>query len=235
MNQIEYKLLNSFNISKRSNKKIISYVVYMNKDSKRDYVYGFLNNVRHLKDIYPDWIMRVYVPHDQPKKIIDQLVDSGSEVIIYETNGCNMIVRYLPHDDRDVKVFISRDADSLINKREHHAVEEWLNSKYSLHMMSDHKNHIWPLNGGMCGVKNNWKINLRDAIINYSNKKRFSSDGYTCDIHLLSNVLFPIYKDSYLQHYSAGFKHKNNVPFSYTGPIPHGFVGEYAIGRRPGF
>lgn len=228
MNQAEYKILNSFNISKESNKKIISYVVYMNKDSKRDYVYGFLRNKEHLKNIYPDWIMRVHVPHDQPKEMVDKLINTGSEVIIYKSNACHMMVRYLPYDDKNVKVFIARDADSLINKRESHAVEEWLSSKYSLHMMSDHPNHVWKLNGGMCGVKNDWKINFKNSIIKYSNKKGINQ-GYTCDVHLLSNVLFPIYKDSYLQHYSAGYKHENSRPFSYTEPIEHGFVGNYAI------
>jgi hypothetical protein len=49
--------------------------------------------------------------------------------------------RYLVMLDTNVDVFISRDVDSLIWPREVDAVEEWLRSNYSFHVMRDHMNH----------------------------------------------------------------------------------------------
>ena len=49
--------------------------------------------------------------------------------------------RFLVMLDPQVDVFISRDADSLILKREVDAVHQWLQSNYTFHLMRDHPAH----------------------------------------------------------------------------------------------
>ncbi len=49
--------------------------------------------------------------------------------------------RFLVMLDPNVDVFISRDTDSVILRREVDAVDEWLRSNYTFHLMRDHKNH----------------------------------------------------------------------------------------------
>ena len=52
-----------------------------------------------------------------------------------------MIWRFLPILDSQVSHFMSRDLDSVVTQREVDAVEEWLKSNKSFHVMRDHPNH----------------------------------------------------------------------------------------------
>ena len=61
--------------------------------------------------------------------------------------------RFLPTLDPQVDFFMSRDLDSLIFEREYSAVEEWLKSSKSLHIMRDHPLHKTAILGGMWGLK----------------------------------------------------------------------------------
>ena len=61
--------------------------------------------------------------------------------------------RFLPTLDSQVDFFMSRDLDSLIYKREFFAVQEWLKSRKTLHIMRDHPLHKTPILGGMWGMK----------------------------------------------------------------------------------
>ena len=61
--------------------------------------------------------------------------------------------RFLPTMDAQVSQFMSRDLDSLITKREVSAVEEWLISQKSFHMMRDHPKHQAEIMGGLWGMK----------------------------------------------------------------------------------
>ena len=49
-----------------------------------------------------------------------------------------MIWRFFPTLDPQVDAFMSRDLDSIIKLREVDAVEEWLESGKTLHVMRDH-------------------------------------------------------------------------------------------------
>ena len=49
--------------------------------------------------------------------------------------------RYLVMLDPLVDTFISRDVDSIIWRREVDAVNQWLESNYTFHLMRDHATH----------------------------------------------------------------------------------------------
>lgn len=49
--------------------------------------------------------------------------------------------RFLTLDDPLVDLTIFRDLDSTLNEREKAAVEEWLHSNYTMHLMRDHTGH----------------------------------------------------------------------------------------------
>lgn len=61
--------------------------------------------------------------------------------------------RYLVLFDPNADVFISRNVDSLIWRKEVDAVEEWLRSNYTFHVMRDHTNHQSAILAGMWGAK----------------------------------------------------------------------------------
>ncbi|CAF1296391.1 unnamed protein product [Adineta ricciae] len=59
------------------------------------------------------------------------------------------IWRFLPAADETVSVMTSRDLDSPLTERERAAIDEWLLTNLSFHMMRDHPQHKAPMMGGM--------------------------------------------------------------------------------------
>ena len=57
-------------------------------------------------------------------------------------------------------MYISRDLDSIFTDREYEAVQEWLDSDASIHVMRDHPRHVAPMVGCAWGTKL-FKENIR--------------------------------------------------------------------------
>lgn len=111
-----------------------------------------------MKEIYPQWILRVY--HDQtiPKDRICRIECEYPQVDFCNANALmelgdiaayvpGKIWRFLPIGDPSVDVMLSRDLDSPLTRREFQAVDQWLQSNRSWHVMRDHPNHVAPMMG----------------------------------------------------------------------------------------
>lgn len=172
---------------------------------------------------YKDWILRVYIPYSEPSHIIEKIKEFGDiEIILVDTNICLRALRFLANDDPNVKVWISRDLDSIINSREEKAVEDWLKNKNNkeIMIMSDNNQHQWTIASGMFGKINNYNNNIAEYMvnINYTNANLFQNDAEIAENYF--------YKDNnYIQYYRAGKKLKNSVPFPDLSPIHCNFVG----------
>ena len=64
-----------------------------------------------------------------------------------------------------VDLLLSRDLDSLISDRERSAVEEWISSGETTHVMRDNVHHWTPMLGGM------WGMSLKSADVRKSWRK----------------------------------------------------------------
>lgn len=151
-----------------SNQKVVTYALFGNPQGDagvfRRY-YSMMRNISlTIKKEYPGWTMRIYhniVADDEENEAYNQLckvfcrhsnVDLcsvpdivnriGNETTPIDPQlirGLNpKMYRYLVMMDPDVDVFVSRDVDSLIWRREVDAVKEWLSSNYTFHLMRDH-------------------------------------------------------------------------------------------------
>lgn len=134
-------------------KKIISFCLY---GESPIYNRGAVENAKLINEIYPEWKGRFYIEKKVSTKIKNEIKIHGSEVIEFEIQeGMNpMMTRFLPLEDPEVDVWISRDCDSRISNKEKIAVEEWLASGKTFHLMRDSHNHYYPIMGGMFGIKN---------------------------------------------------------------------------------
>lgn len=56
--------------------------------------------------------------------------------------------------DKSIDVWISRDCDSRLSHREKNAVDEWLASGKTAHVMRDSHNHCYEIMAGMFGINN---------------------------------------------------------------------------------
>jgi hypothetical protein len=151
--------------------KIISYALYGNAQNASVFkrYYSLLRNISLTAERdYPGWIIRIY--HNIPDRngpereaheqlcdvycrfnhvdlcsvplLIDRIGNDTTPIDPALLTGLNpRMFRYLVMLDPNVDVFISRDVDSLIWRREVDAVNEWLRSNYTFHVMRDHMNH----------------------------------------------------------------------------------------------
>jgi len=182
------------------------------------YNIGVIRNAELMKMIYPEWKMIVYYDNTVPTETIEKLKCLG--VVVKDMTGTDvygMFWRFFAHDESDCQYAIFRDADSRLTEREKLAVDEWINSGKSIHVMRDHPAHGIPYGnselgilGGMWGIKSG-VIPLTDLIKKFPKSKEsqygndqtflktiysiFQNDRCTHD-DFFENKPFPIKRNS---------------------------------------
>ena len=130
--------------------------------------------------------------------------------------------RFLPINEDEVELLLSRDTDSRFSTRETNDVIEWLNSKKTFHIMRDHPiGHNCKILAGAFATKKIKDFNFKEQIQDYKNM-----DLYDVDQRFLSDKVYPIIKeDSFIHDNYFKFEpHAINFPDEY---IDYYFVGEY--------
>jgi len=206
-------------------KKVISFSIYGDQPM---YTVGLLRNLELSKNIYPDWKVYVYYNNTVPEDFINQYKEFDNcecfDMSNYNIPG--MFWRFTPKDG--VERFISRDADSRLSMREKMAVDEWISSGKSLHIMRDHPHHDVCIFGGMFGLKINDDFILEYKINEWIVDKDKSLFNRMGDVYFLRDVVYPKYinGNEVLAHDSI---YLNKYPFSKPFPTPmedYKFVGE---------
>lgn len=178
--------------------KIISFCLW---GSNLKYTVGAIRNAELANDLYPGWKSRFYTSKTVPDSILYMLEEiPNTEILYYDFIGDwkSMFWRFEAGYDPNVSVAIFRDTDSRLNIREKAAVDEWLKSDKTLHIMRDHPYHKFPILGGMWGYKNNGKYNIKEMLEQFYNLK--ATNNYGTDYEFLGNVLKPALKDDILVH-----------------------------------
>ena len=136
-------------------------------DKQKEYYKGIKENLELIRELYPGWTMRLYYRITDDKsasmKMLCSIACDGAEIDLCDADRIPTlgnisslfppIWRFLPLLDAQVDVFVSRDLDSRVNSREVAAVQEFLRSNMSLHLMRDHPQHGAPILAGMWGAK----------------------------------------------------------------------------------
>jgi GR25 family glycosyltransferase involved in LPS biosynthesis len=192
-------------------KKIISFSVF---GTKMQFALGAELNVKEAKKIYPDWICRIYCTPDVPN--LSSLLELDCEVVLLKSKMPPVFWRFMACDDPEVEACIIRDADSVVNYREKAAVDEWMASNKTFHMMHDCEgSHFHKVMAGMWGMKNTSKVNITEELEIFCKEKKYkpfngesvNSWGsgiatYFDDQVFLSDIIFPRFKeaDDYMEH-----------------------------------
>jgi hypothetical protein len=197
---------------------VISYSLW-GTDSR--YVDGALDNLKLAAEIYPGWQVRIYVDNSVDKDQLKLIHDNGADIrLVKNPKGPfhGAFWRFLVNDDATVNNFMIRDIDARLNFREQSAVNEWLESGKSFHLMRDHPNHRYAIQAGMWGGKAN-TIQIWPLVNQWNNY-----GYYSCDEHFLQQVFYPKIKDMCLVH----DPNIENKPFPEHKPIYNGgtFVGQ---------
>jgi len=163
------------------------------------YNVGAIRNAELWKTIYWDWQMVVYYDNTVPKETIDKL--NELDVLTFdmtEKKLYGMFWRFFAVNLPNSEYSIFRDTDSRITMRERLAVDEWVNSNKTLHVMRDHPAHYIPFGndrlgilGGMWGIKSK-KIDLVGMIESFAKDKNLT---YGSDQTFLREIYSTFEKD----------------------------------------
>jgi hypothetical protein len=140
--------------------KAISYSLY---GSTPMYCVGAIKNAELAQKFYPKWKCIFWHDNTVPPEYLKQLA-SFDNVELVDSSGMNMPGRYWRFNcfqRKDIDIFCVRDTDSRISQREVDAVEQWMQSEKSLHIMRDHPHHNFPVMAGMWAFRNDiatWNI-----------------------------------------------------------------------------
>jgi protein O-GlcNAc transferase len=178
--------------------KVVSFSLY---GENPIYCAGCIKNAILKKSIFKDWEMWVYHNDTVPKSVLEDLEKLNVKLI--NTNEFNdffgSLWRFRVMDTDNIEFFISRDCDSRISERDEVAVQEWIESGKSFHIIREHPiGHTWPINAGMWGAKGGSIPNLRGHINNYLLENPRFYDK-TIDQCFLSDIIYAIaLKDVFL-------------------------------------
>ena len=123
--------------------------------------------------------------------------------------------RFLPLADPHVERFVARDIDSRLTERDQATVFAWVNSGKKFHVVRDHPSHSnFPMSGGMWGAVRGALPNVAALI-----KGGGAADAYLADMNFLTRSVWPIAKQSLLQH--DAFSCQTGGSYGKGEPIPH--------------
>ncbi|MDI9313363.1 MAG: tetratricopeptide repeat protein [Hydrotalea sp.] len=163
------------------------------------YSRGMMENALMMPRFFPGWVVRCYHDESVPAEAIEKIKQAGAETILMTGKHRDLnpgMWRFLVANDPAVYYFCCRDADCRPFVREQAAVEAWIKSGKSFHIMRDDIWHnevmlagLW---GGIAGM-----LPVMEQLINATFQK---STNRWHDQVLLKNYIWPmIYQDS-LQH-----------------------------------
>ena len=162
------------------------------------YCVGAVENARLAREIYPGWIARFYVAQDVPDYYLEAIEEYGGEVVHCDKknsyDGLNW--RFRPLNEPDVHYWISRDADSRLSWRERRAVDEWIESNKTAHLLRDAVNHVYPVMAGMFGI-NNKVFHSKYGLMDLDN---VNANYREADQTLLQDKLWPLIQHDHLCH-----------------------------------
>lgn len=196
-------------------KRIISFSLWGNNPK---YTIGAIKNTQLAPIVYPDWICRFYISNEVSNEIIKKLEQTSEIVKVNNFGNWKLTVERFKAIDDDIECAIFRDTDSRLNFREKAAVDEWLKSDKTMHVMKDHPYHAgFPILAGMWGLKKKgFDLNMTNMLKLYSN-----SEQYHYDQIFLNNFIWKYYADDCIIH----DEFFNNKPFPTKRSSLH-FVGQ---------
>lgn len=190
------------------------------------YIVPAMSIARDAKLFYPGWEVLFFVNSTVRSSVRDELRSSGAALRFMddsdEPNG--MFWRFRAVGEPGVNWVIFRDADSALSNRESLAVEEWIRSGKSLHILRDHPFHDYNILAGMFGVR------VTSVTSSLASLKSNSSE-YAEDIRALT--------ENFLPKIPVADRHVNDSLFDFQdNPIPFpgkptiSYVGEVALQPR---
>jgi len=189
------------------------------------YTEGAIENAKLIHHIYPGWIARFYIDDTVSAETRAALTAHGAEVVLVKDPSLGpMYGRYWRAwvaSEPGIERFIVRDADSRINSREKAAVDAWIASGKTFHIMRDARSHGKRVLAGMWGGLGQSVPEIRSLTDLWGLYERNGDND-----RFMSERIFPLMGNDYLCHDS--YNHFSDArPFPPHPPMSGtSYVGE---------
>jgi hypothetical protein len=199
--------------------KVISLSLF---GTKKKYTLGSLNFVASAKKYLPEWKIVFFLGRSVSETHLRRLELLGVTVIRVEesedlsASSWRFRIRLLGNPSW----IIFRDADSVVTRREARAVEQWVNSERTAHIIRDHPFHSAPILAGLWGIR----PTATDWFMKEVEKYPFS-DTYGSDQDFLAKIVYPKIVDSCLVH--ASFHTHEDKALLGTFQAGHSRIGSF--------
>ena len=110
--------------------------------------------------------------------------------------------RFLVEDDPGVRLYLIRDADSVMNIKERAAVEDWLGSGRAFHVMRDRPTHCELILAGTWGAHRGNLPEIAKQIEAYIRAATKKLNNRTIDQEFLRRQIWPVVRQDVLVHSS---------------------------------
>jgi len=203
-------------------KKVVSFSLW-GADPK--YTIGALRNIVCCDELLPDFECWFYVHEPSvPLEIIDMLKRAPKTRVILRSESISKarMWRFEAIDDPDVEIMLSRDTDSRITAREKNAIDAWLASGKTFHIMRDHPYHSDRVMAGMFGTRKT-SFTWKDRIDMFNN----GNNTYNYDQIFLYNNVYPYIVNDSVIHASFHRHEAHATDFPDARDDEYHFVGEY--------
>jgi hypothetical protein len=195
-----------------------------------------IENIRIIKQYFPDWKVYVYAAPDVDTRFIEVLKTWDNVVLRFtgELGAINMIHRFYAIDEPDVDLMMVRDADSLVHWKDRWAIRRFVESpQYVGHAIRDNEMHNVRMLGGLWGMRKSAGFSVSAAYQEFKSNPKDYGAGY--DQSFLTHNVYPKFRNI-LVHHSFGLVLDNEVgepfPFAWTNDIYCGRI-EYVAPVPP--
>jgi hypothetical protein len=138
---------------------LVSFSVYGNSPK---YLLGAIRNAQFINKVMTDWTPIFFLDDNVSESFTKKLRAEGAIIRTrnsdWHTNG--MFWRFRAFFEENANLVLIRDCDSRISHRELLAIDLWLQSGKSAHIIRDHPLHQSLIMGGMWGAKAAFLKNL---------------------------------------------------------------------------
>jgi hypothetical protein len=162
-------------------RRIISFSLY---GSLPLYTDGAITNAELAPHLYPGWTVRFYVDETTPADVVSALRTRQAEILRVAAPRLGPMYgrywRFWVAAEPDIERFIVRDADSRLNTREAAAVDDWIKSGKSFHVMRDCAAHRKRMLGGMWGATGNTLPQIRHLTDSWGHYSQQGENDRSC-------------------------------------------------------
>jgi hypothetical protein len=164
------------------------------------YLWGALENLLAAPRLYPGWQVRIYLDDSVPLPVQALLRELGADLRLQasgQTVRERLCWRFQVANDPTVHRFLVRDIDSVLNARERAAVDAWIESGKTFHVMRDWWTHTDLMLAGMWGGVAGMLPSIAELLTSY---RPVAMETPNVDQWFLRDVVWPLLREDCLVH-----------------------------------